>query len=439
MYKLTSTTVVATCLSSFICSSALALDARTAALGGSAIANGQGVYGALDNPASLMKTSKGEKALHLHLGASTDVRDNARIAETAIDEKSLPDDIQDELDALENLEVTCGIQAEDDDVCLSGLKGVADLSERILDILERFDQQPLNLTATANFGVAYSALKYPVALHYNVSATGAATTFVADSDKDYLNTFIDVLGDERGELTFGELNESVPLNISENGQTVSVQQPEDVLQTEGEGSVLTREQLGISVATSVDIRGHSVDLGMTPKFSELKAASIKTAISEYYEDGGDALVDRFESNEAVTTTWNIDLGASTKLKDKPITVSAVIRNLKKETITTKEDFTFTTTPQLITGAAFSLSKATISADIALNKAKTDNMESQIMAIGVESVGRIFVARAGISHDTARKKDTTALSLGFSVGPLHIGGRLTSQNAAQAGAQLAFSF
>jgi len=100
---------------------------------------------------------------------------------------------------------------------------------------------------------------------------------------------------------------------------------------------------------------------------------------------------------------------------------------------------FEPTPQLIVGGAFDVASLTLSADLALNKAKVDNLDTQIVAFGAEFQRFFLAVRAGISHDMARTDDATALSLGFSAGPLHIGGRLTDFESAQASAQLSFSF
>lgn len=435
MYKINHSVIFTAALSAFIASPAIALDARSAALGGSAIANGKGVHGALENPSSLMRMHRDNQAFHIHLGASADIQDDGGYIATAIDEETLPTDIQNEIDALSGSTLSCNETSSPETVCLSDTARLGELSVRVLDILTAVDGQPFNATASADFGVAYSTWSIPIALHYKVTATGAAETSVDTGDKDYVGTFATVLAD--GELTFDELFSSVPLTISPDGQTLEVVQPEDALQSDVVGSVLTREQLGLSMATSMQIAGINFDFGITPKFAELRAASLTTELNDRFNDASDTFEDQFEANETVATSWNVDVGASANFKG--LTLAAVARNLIKESITTKEDFVFETTPQLVVGGAMKLSRLTLSADIALNEAKIDNLDTQIMAVGVELARPLFGIRAGISHDNARTQDATALSLGISLGPLHIGGRLTEQKSAQAGAQIAFSY
>ncbi len=433
----TRTALLSATMSMLISIPVYALDARSAALGGSAIANGTGVHGALENPSSLMRMQREQQALHLHLGFSFDFQDSGGYIANAIDNETLAEDIETEIDALTGRTLTCNETSVPQTVCLQDTARLAQLSDTVLNILDDADGQPVNVTAAADFGVAYTTWSVPIALHYRATATGAATTIVAQEDRDYVGTFATVLADD--ELTFDELISSVPLTISPDGQTLSVAQPEDVLESDVAGSSLIREQIGLSMATTMQIGGIDVDLGVTPKFSELTAASLTTKLRDRFNDDSDTFTQQYEDNENIGTSWNIDAGASASLTDAPITVSVVARNMVKESIDSKENFTFDTTPQLIVGGAYHLNNLTISADMALNEAKVDNMETQITAVGVELANRLFGLRAGISHDEARTADATALSLGVSLGPLHVGGRITERATAQAGAQLAFSF
>lgn len=437
MYRFNRITLIAAVACTVVSGPAFALDARSAALGGSAIANAKGAYGALENPSSLMRMQREGQVAHFHMGFSTDIQDDGGYIALGIDEETLPEDIEDEIDALTGRTLTCNETSAPETVCLVDTARLADLSARVLTILEDVDQQPFAATASADMAVAYTKWSIPIAIHYKASATGSAATLVAPEDKDYVSTFINVLSDDQ--LTYDELFNAVPLNLAEDGQSLEVAQPEDELQSDVEGTLLVREQLGLSMGTTVQLAGMNLDLGITPKFSELKAASLITELNDRFNDESDTFGDQFEDNETVATSWNVDLGASTNLRDAPIMLSVVARNLFKESITTKEDFVFDTTPQLIVGGAYRLNSLTVSADMAVNKAKVDNMETQILAVGVELARPLFGIRVGMSHDDARTDDATALSLGFSVGPFHVGGRVTERNSAQAGAQVAFSF
>jgi len=415
----------------------MALDAQSAARGGSAIANGKGVHGALENPSSLMRMHRAQQGLHLHIGASADIQDDAGFIDTAVEEDTLAQDLENEIDALSARVITCTINDDPNATCLDDTQRMSELAARVSSILTRIDGKPIKATASADFGVGYTKARFPFAVHFKLSAPGSSTTDVAEGDKDYINTFATVLEDDR--LTLSELIVNAPFEFSDDGQSVTVSQPEDVLQSDVNGGVLLRQQLGLSMAMSHQLAGFNIDLGVTPKFSKLSATNISTGISDRFNDDTDSLTKQLEDSEAVGNSFNLDIGASTSLQNLPLQLSVVARNMITEKITTKDNFVFETTPQLIVGGAFSFSAITLTADMALNEAKVDNLDTQIFAVGLDFSTKYYGLRAGISHDNARTADATALSLGFSVGPLHIGGRLTDRQSAQASAQLAYSF
>ncbi len=433
----TRTLLLSTALTLCISTPSFALDARSAALGGSAIANGKGVHGALENPATLMRLQREKQRLHFHIGAAADVRDDAGYIDKIEDEEDLPTDLEDELDALSGSTLTCDVTSTPETVCLTGTQNVADLSQRVLDLINDVDGKPASGMGALNIGFANTGWTIPMAFHYQFSVSASGQTNVAESDREYIQTFIDVLSDDQ--LTAQELLDSVPLSISGDGQTLDVLQPEEALESESSGSGMSRQQFGISLAMSKKVSGFNVDFGVTPKFSQLRAASLSTPIADQFQDDSEDLSDQFEENESTDSSFNVDLGATLSLNALPARVSVVARNLLKEEIETNEAFVFETTPQLIVGGAFDIGAITLSADLALNEAKIDNFETQIMSAGIEFSRSLFAVRAGLSNDMARNADASALSLGVSLGPLHVGGRLTDTNSAQASAQIAFSF
>jgi len=91
------------------------------------------------------------------------------------------------------------------------------------------------------------------------------------------------------------------------------------------------------------------------------------------------------------------------------------------------------------GAAYQLRHATLHANAALNSAERDGVITQPFALGAELGRGNYSLRAGISVDNGRAADKTAVTFGFALGPLQMGARVSSLNALQAGAQLAYSF
>ena len=130
---------------------------------------------------------------------------------------------------------------------------------------------------------------------------------------------------------------------------------------------------------------------------------------------------------------------STMLPNVPVRVAAVIRNIIPESITTNNGFELETDPQFILGASYQRGRFSVTGDVAVNEAKQDNFSTQRMGIGLEYGTRWLAVRGGIINDAARDEDSTSLTLGFGLGPLDIGGRLTSNSSGELAAQLAFSF
>ena len=123
----------------------------------------------------------------------------------------------------------------------------------------------------------------------------------------------------------------------------------------------------------------------------------------------------------------------------PVRVAAVLRNVIPESISTADGFEFETTPQLIVGAHYQKGRFSVNADMALNEASVDNFDTRKMGVGVEFEMSHFAVRGGISHDASRPADSTALSLGFGLGPVQLGARLTEFKALEAGLQVSYSF
>jgi len=141
-----------------------------------------------------------------------------------------------------------------------------------------------------------------------------------------------------------------------------VLQPEDALITQVQGSYLARQQFGLSMARTLPIAGSMIDIGVTPKFSTLTAAGVRADLGDQFIDTTDTLNRLLEESEVSKSSFTADVGASTQLKNLPMQVSVVGRNLLTETVTTNEGFVFDTTPQLIVGGAYSY-KLTSAANI----------------------------------------------------------------------------
>ena len=426
-------------------SAVFAGDARSIALGGAVIASGKGVHGALSNPASMMAMQRRGETTHLRLGLSAELRDSGDLQDTidtitADENDDLIDDIEDEIDTLSGQQITCDPRFDSDDTdCITGTQELSDIAGRILDILDLVDDRELEAYAEANLGMAYTKTKVPFAINLGERVTGFATTNVDDADRTYVSDLNTLLDDDS--LTLGEIEQAnfIQVQPEQPNDPLLVQQPEDVLQSQGSGGYVARTQLGVSLAQTVTIAGNAVDIGITPKLSSLTARSVDVTLSEEFDDDTVAASDRFEDSEETESSFTVDLGATVMLRQAPIRVAAVIYNLIPESVKTKDGVEFETTAQFVVGAQYQRGLFSFSGDLALNEAEQDSFKTQKMGVGVEFGNRLLSARAGIAHDAARTDDATSLTLGFGLYALDFGARLTNTEGLEAGMQLSFSF
>ena len=419
---------------------AFSADARSIALGGSAIANAQGVAGAVENPASMMQMKRNGDRFHFRFGISSEVRDTGSVIETLTDSANdnLVSDIETQIDELSNRQIQCDpVFGNADDICLSDTQSLSDLANQFLNAMNNIDGQSVEAQASGDIGMAFTKVRYPIAVNFKVMGSGAGTPDIAESDKDYIREFANLL--DNNSLTLDEIANSTYLEADALGIPLGVQQPEDVLLSSGTTSSLLRSQLSISIASTINVGGYEVDTGITPKFSSLAAYHLDANIQEELDDDTDGLADRFEDSEATDGSFTFDIGAAFDLKDYAFRVAAVVRNLIPESITTESGFEFETTPQLIVGGLYKTNKFSFTGDMALNKAKVDNFETQKIAFGAEYGSRKFALRAGLSYEGARSSDQTALSVGFGLGPLQFGIRGSDVYTMESSLQLAYSF
>jgi len=415
-------------------------DARSIALGGSAIASGQGAHGALENPASMMEMKRKGQSIHFRMGFSADIRDSGDILNTLSDDSNhdLISDIETQIDALSAREIQCDpLFGSPDDRCLDNTQVLSDLATRLLDVANSIDNESLDLQVTADLGIAFTQVAHPIAVSLRAMATGSATPDIAQGDKDYVAELATLLDNDL--LTLDEIRNSTYLEADVFGNPLGVQLPEDVLQSEGGASSLIRTQLGIGFATTVKMSRFAIDVGVTPKFSNLSAYSLNARVVDEFNDSIDPINDRFEDSEVSESSFTFDLGASIALSGSPVRIAAVIRNVLPESIQTLNGLEFETTPQLIVGALLKTDLLKVTGDMALNQAKQDNFESQNLSLGVELGSNSLAFRAGISHDRARNDNSTAFTLGFGLGPIQLGARLSELKTIEGSLQLSHSF
>ena len=393
-----------------------------------------------------MHLNRKNRNVHLRFGGAVDFRDPGTLFDSVFEKSDLINDIENATDTLANSPVTCiSLDISSDTSCLSGTEELGQDFESLVGEINSVSEQPIELIADARAGFGYTGGVVPFAFHFGFSIVVAGELIASDNDIEYITILQDALID--GELTVGDILDTavaggtqlIDLNSALDG-TLDVADPEDVLTSEFEGTRTDRQQFGVSFGFSIPVAGRSLDIGITPKISSITTFRAEGLIATEFDETTPSIDEDFSNSETTTTTFTADIGGTYSITDS-LAVSSVLRNLITETADTSNDsFKVETTPQLIIGGIYEFSRfLAINADVALNSAERDGVETQPLALGVEFGRGNYSLRGGVSVDNGRTEEETALTLGFGLGPLQVGSRISSLKAIQAGAQLSFSF
>lgn len=415
------------------------LDARALALGGSSIADGRGVHGVVQNPASLVALQRTGVRASFLIGAGADLRDHDDVSSLLTDDdaKDIGNDLEDEVDRLSGSRVTCDPLTNGDETpCLTGTAALGALADDGLEILDRVDGNEVSGNGEARLGLAITATPVPFALH--VAGRGAArgVADISDGDEDYVARLGAALGDDV--LTLGEVRDN-DVEFSIENRTIDITDPEEIVTSTGEGGAMYRVQFGASLATAITIGEAALDVGVTPKLSRLRAWGTRAEFVDAFDDSTPSLQDDFDDSETDLSSFTFDAGVATDLAAVPLRVAAVLRNVVPESIETPDGIEFETTPQLVVGLHHRRGRLGLTADAALNEALQDGLSTQPVGVGVEFGTRTFALRGGLGADLGREEDAVALTLGAKVGPLELGGRLSGPETGQFAAQVSFGF
>lgn len=425
--------------------SAIAGDARSIALGGSAITQGRGIPGVFANPATLMHLKRKSKKVHIGLGVNVDFRDPGTVFDSIFSKDTLVDDIETATDVLGDSQLLCDTldNISLDTVCLTNTGALGQDFADLINEINEVSGAPIELIGQAQSGLGFTKKRLPFALHFGFSIVGVGELIGSQDDIEYLTALQDALID--GELTVADVIDTVVagtqlLELSDllDG-TLDVLELEDVLTSEFEGTRVDRQQVGISFGHSFKVANRLLDIGVTPKFSNLTIFHTAGVIAEDLDDDTPSIGDNFNDSETSTTTFTADLGATYALSDR-FAVSSVFRNIFSESVTTSiGGFRVETTPQVIVGGVYQFSNFLINADVALNSARRDGVETQPLALGLEYGRKNYSLRGGISVDNGRTEEEAAFTFGFGLGPFALGSRISSLKSIQTGIQLSFSF
>ncbi|OOF00134.1 conjugal transfer protein TraF [Salinivibrio sp. IB643] len=206
-------------------------------------------------------------------------------------------------------------------------------------------------------------------------------------------------------------------------------------------------ELGVALATNLDIAGQRVAVGVTPKLQRITTYNYGVAVDDYDTDDWDDSRYREEEN-----AFNLDLGAV--WQSGPYQIGLAGKNLVSQDVDTvtinNNRFTYELEPQFTLGSAFVSDFVTVAADLDLNKKSgfkgTLNVDddTQFFRVGAEfdAFGHAQL-RTGYRADLEDNVDNAfTLGLGlspFGVANLDIAASIIDSNSYGGSAQLAFTF
>lgn len=208
-------------------------------------------------------------------------------------------------------------------------------------------------------------------------------------------------------------------------------------------------ELGIALATNLDIAGQRVAVGVTPKLQRITTYNYGVSVDDYDTNNWDDSRYREEEN-----AFNLDLGAV--WQSGPYRVGLTGKNLVSQDVdtvastTTGNRFTYELEPQFTLGSAFVSDFVTVAADLDLNKKSgfkgtldVDD-DTQFFRVGAEfdAFGHAQL-RTGYRADLEDNVDNAfTLGLGlspFGVANLDIAASIIDSNSYGGSVQLAFTF
>jgi len=425
-------------------------DIRSHSMGGTSVSGGIGTGGFLSNPALLLEAQRKPQRYHFSFAAQGSYRDDINAREIFSDNENLIRDFESEIDVISQQTLQC-IPSEDNipqaadipsTVCLNGTQALGNLAAQTATVFNQINGETLDGQGAGALGFAVTHTAIPFSLHYAARITGNGESTITESDIAYAQSISEALADD--ELTVGEIADVTSISVTGTfpNLNINVDLPDTVLTSEALSNSLVRSQFTLGLASTFTLGGHEIDFGLSPKISNLTAYSLITNIS-VFDDENYNYRDELEKSESTDTSFTFDIGAAMALEQEGVKVGAVIRNVISESITTLATaetpaYTFDTTPQLITSATYAGEHYQISTDLALNKAKQDNFETQRISLGGEYALNYLSFRGGIRHDFAVDRSATVIAIGFGLPFLDFGVSYDGSELRGAGLQFAFS-
>lgn len=358
----------------------ISLDARANAMGGAGVAASRSVNAAFVNPALLLRGQPQEDILVPVVGL-------LRLS----DPKNLQDEIgryQD--DNLEALFETALARYQDDPTLPSSVNGIGAATRNLTSQLARFSGRPLEEELAAGFAVNLPGRRMALVVAQQTIGGGRVAGVAED-----LAAYDELLkATDPGDDAF-------KIVVSGPGRTLKSR-------LQARGAVI--REFGLALAREVQVGGHKVMAGITPKYVDVTTFGYEAPISSasYRTDIG----------QRQQASFNVDLGL-TKEYGKGWSSGAAIKNLiPYDYKTAQSQGRVTIQPQARAGVAYDGEWYAVALDLDLNQSRAAGIgyTTQYLALGGElELSKTLQLRAGYRHNLADSSTSVVTTgLGFTL-------------------------
>lgn len=364
------------------------MSARSFAMGGTGVATAHPANAAATNPAMMAANHNGWADDFGLILPSVNVR--AADEEETIDQV---DDIQDVIDQFEA--AISGFDPNTDDP-QSIQDSAADLRTRLVNL----DQDTARVNAGLGLALAAPSKTLSVGVFTNANVTGTVRGELSDDDEVLLNAIANA-------ATAQDVDDAVDVATDADGN----------LQLDSRGRALASAvgEIGISFAREFTLNnGNRFQLGLSPKYVELRTFQYTETVSGFEDDDFDA-----DENQTDKSGFNLDIGAAYRFgEQQQWNAGIAVKNLipmeldsARSQPTLEQTHTLKLDPMVTAGIAHKSHYHVITAEIDLTKKEAFGYEddTQWLALGAElDAWRYAQFRVGVRHNLASNEDNDGI-------------------------------
>lgn len=379
-------------------------DARSFAMGGTGVASSSPASASFHNPAllAIQHEEKHDGFGLIFPSVNVKFADDEEVVDQI-------DDIQSEIDTF-NAAVRANNQA-----------AVQASAAKLSSQFSKLDNDTARVDAGIGAALVIPNQTFAASLFLDATVKGTVRGEISDSDIAYLDLVA-------GTGTSPEIDETT-------------------LTSEATAVVGGISEVGVSFATSIDMDGNALTLGVSPKYVSLVTYEYTANVASFDDESFDA--DDYETNDS---TFNMDLGVAYQFgQDKQWIAGLSIRNVIPTDLKTKSGISMDVDPQATAGIAYTRDMYTLTADLDLTENKAFGFEddNQYISLGGEfDLADMAQFRLGVRHNFGSSNGSEGVEedsqltagLGFSPFGVHIElSGLVSSTEYGAGAELGFTF